>query len=179
MKRLVLVALVVFAIAAPATAQARLDIGVLVPKGFGIVSDGEASGFSDAADFLSKYIIPLPEATLAYQFDLGTIKLGVGARAFTVVLATMAWPNVFAEWELGPIILDAQVGGGIFGWYAISTGGIEAGKVFLPDLSAWFAVGKKKILRLGGGATGLFLPEIDSDTVPVILYFAGKASIML
>ena len=107
------------------------------------------------------------------------IKLGAGIRAYTLILASVAWPNAFAELDLGHFAIEAQVGGGIIAYYALIVGGIEAGSVFFPDLSAWYAFGEKKIFRLGCGATGIFLPNQAADTVPFLFYIGAKAAIPL
>jgi hypothetical protein len=180
MKRAMIVVLLLALAMGAAFAQFRLDIGITIPKGMGAAQSGDVTTFDEAADFLSTYFIPLPEASLLYKADLGMFKVGGGVRSFTVILASFLWPNLFAEVELGPVILEAQIGGGLFGYYALAAGGFETGNIFIPDLSAWFAVGKKKILRLGGGAMGFLAPDLfSSDTVPFLLYFGGKAAIDL
>jgi hypothetical protein len=179
MKKFLIVSIIVAALAAPVVAQVRLDIGIDIPKGIGAVLPSGVESSSDAADFLSKAFIPFPEAALYYQFNLGIVKLGAGIRAYTVILASVAWPNAYAELYLGPLVVEAQVGGGVFGYYAINTGGVETGKVFFPDLSAWLALGHKKIFRFGCGAMGIFLPDQSADTVPYIFYLGMKAAIPL
>ena len=70
---------------------------------------------------LSDYFIPFPEAGLYYQWDLGPVNLAAGGRFFTFILETVFWPNLLAEVELGPVFLDAQVGGLLFGMFGILT----------------------------------------------------------
>jgi hypothetical protein len=180
MKKLLAVFFVVAALALPAAAQLRLDIGVEIPKGVGLAASGEVSTFGEAAQILQNYWVPFPSAGLYYQFDLGMFKLGAGLRCYTAIVASVGWPNLYGEFVLGPLVVEAQAGGGVFGWYALNQGGFETGKVFIPDLSAWLALGKKKIFRIGGGAFGLYLPELTgSDTLPFVLYFGCKAAIPL
>jgi hypothetical protein len=177
MRKFLIVTIFVAALAAPSMAQMRLDIGIDVPKGVGnALPSGIDSGVSD---FLSKAFIPFPEAALYYQWDLGMIKLGAGVRAYTVILASVLWPNAFAEFDLGPLAVEAQIGGGIFAYYAVTSGGIESGKVFFPDLSAWYAFGQKRIFRLGCGAMGILLPDQSTGSLPFVFYLGAKAAIPL
>jgi hypothetical protein len=177
MRKFLMVAFIAAALAAPVAAQLRLDVGIDVPKGIGttLSSDFDQS----ARDFLAKAFIPIPDVALHYQFDLGIIKLGAGVRAYTFIVASVLWPNVFAELDVGPLAVEGQIGGGLFAYSAISTGGIESGRVFFPDLSAWYAFGQKRVFRLGCGAIGVFLPNQDVNGLPFVFYIGGKAAIPL
>jgi hypothetical protein len=178
MRKILVVAIIAAAISAPAMAQLRLDIGIDIPKGISS-SILPSTIQSSISDFLSKSFIPFPEAELNYQWDLGMFKLGAGVRAYTVILASVVWPNAFAELDIGPLAIEAQMGGGVFGCYAVSSGSIQTGRVFFPDLSAWYAFGAKKVFRLGLGTMGIFLPNQSTDTLPFIFYLGGKAAIPL
>jgi hypothetical protein len=177
MRKFLIVTIFAAALAAPSMAQARLDIGIDVPKGIGNVLPSGVD--ASVSDFLASAFIPFPEAAIYYQWDLGMLKFGAGVRAYTVILASVAWPNAFAELDVGPLAVEAQIGGGIFAYYAIASGGIETGKVFFPDLSAWYAFGQKRIFRLGCGAMGIFLPGQDTSGLPFIFYLGAKAAIPL
>lgn len=180
MKRLFAVCLVAAALALPVAAQMRLDIGVDIPKGVGLATTSSVSTVQEAAEALSTYWIPVPSAGIYYQFDLGMLKLAAGIRGYSFILASVGWPNLLADVELGPFVIEGQLGGGVFGWYALNQGDLVWGKAFIPDLSAWLALGKKKIFRIGGGAFGLYLPElIGSENLPFVLYFGCKAAIPL
>jgi len=179
MKRSIIAIFIAAALAASAAAQARLDLGIDVPKGIGAALGSGTAMDADAQAALAKTLFPFPEASLHYQFELGPLRLGAGIRAFTLIVASVAWPNAFAELDLGPLVVEAQVGGGVFAYYALVAGDVTAGKVFFPDLSAWLAVGKKRVLRLGCGAMGLFLPGQPENALPFVLYFGGKAAIEL
>lgn len=185
MKRYLILIAIAAALVAPAFAADekeepsngwRLDIGVDIPKGVGAFMAGDVNVSGDVADFLSQYFFPFPEAALHYQFDTGMFRFGVGLRGFTFIIESVVWPNVFAEAELGPVVLEAQAGGGLFGAFGIGNT-VQTGSVFFPDLSAWFKIGKS--FRLGGGAIGVFLPEQSTNTIPFAFYFGGKAAIRL
>ena len=147
-----------------------------VPKGVGAVLGDSISSNEDIAKALEDYFFPFPEASIHYVFGGDVFRLGAGLRTFTFIVESVAWPNAFAELQIGPVIVEAQVGGGVFAVYGIANS-IETGKVFFPDLSAWFQLGKS--VRLGGGVLGVFLPEVETTTLPFVLYFGGKAAIKI
>ncbi len=174
-KSLILVLVLVGIVgASTAGAQVRLDLGVSVPRGFGALSGGTLFT-PETTEFLDKTILPFPEAGVYYQFGGDLLKFGVGARFFTLILETVLWPNAFVELNLGDYFaLQAQVGGGAFAYFGLASG-TTAGAVFFPDLSAWFKIGK--VFRLGGGALGVFLPDLTSDTIPYVWYLGAKFSL--
>jgi hypothetical protein len=161
-----------------ASSQMRLDIGVMVPRGAGITIGG-ATSTTLGSDVGNWPFIPIPEAGLYYQGDLGFLKLGIGARAFSFILESIVWPNAYAELDLGRVAIEAQVGGGAFLMFGLVNPDPTFGNVVIPDLSAWLKLGKKGVFRLGGGVIGLWVPETFGDTMPFLIYFGGKAAIML
>jgi len=178
MKKAFFLAMALSLVGGAAFAQLRLDIGIAAPIGVGSVLDGTKLQMNGlAGNFLSKVFLPLPEAALHYQFDLAAVKLGIGARAFTLIVETVIWPNAFAEFDLGPVDIEAQVGGGAFAFFGLVSD-FETGRVFFPDLSAWLKLGKDGNLRLGAGLIGLFLPNQTSN-LPVVLYLGGKLALKL
>ncbi len=176
MKRSLLAATLILLLAVPAFAQLRLDVGIDVPKGIGTALRGNAEISQGTVDFFNTYFIPFPEASLHYQFDLGVVKLGLGARAFTLILESVLWPNAFAEVHLGPVVIEAQAGGGIFAMAGLFNK-IDTGKLFFPDLSIWYKIGKKQNFRLGLGAMGFYMPELTTEGIGFAYYFGGKAAI--
>lgn len=174
MKRTILVLVLLSLVALPSFAQLRLDIGVDIPRGMGAMLEGSGADMSqETVDFFNNYFFPFPEAALHYQFDAGMIKLGAGVRAFTLILETALWPNVFAELNVGPLAVEAQVGGGIFGLIGLYNG-IQTGQLFFPDLSAWYKFGKAQNFRLGAGVIGFYLPELANDAMVFCFYLGGK-----
>lgn len=179
MKKLVAVLAIVVLVAVPTFAQWRLDVGAVVPRGAGLSIGGTTETTISGVDMASWPFIPLPEAGLYYTGEFGPISLGVGARAFTLIIETILWPNAFVEVNLGPVALEAQVGGGLFAMLGLVTD-TGSGKVFLPDISAWFKIGKKGNFRLGAGLIGLYMPEITgTDATPFLIYLGGKVAIGL
>ncbi|MCX7025433.1 MAG: hypothetical protein NT080_12595 [Spirochaetes bacterium] len=159
--------------AGSAAAQVRLDLGVDIPRGFGALSGGDIFT-PDAVDFLDQTILPFPEAGIYYQWDLGVLKVGAGLRCFTFIAESIFWPNLIAEAHLGNFVVEGQMGGGYFGVFGLASSS-ASGNVFIPELSAWYKIGES--FRLGGGAIGLFLPDLTSDTIPFIYYLGAKFSI--
>jgi hypothetical protein len=167
-----------FAVVVPAASEVRLDIGVMVPRGAGLTLGGSTT--TTLGSNLGNWpFIPLPEAGIYYQGDLGMLKLGIGARAYSVLLETILWPNGYAELDLGKVAIEAQMGGGAFLMLGMLPTKFETGKVFIPDVSAWFKIGKKGNFRLGGGFIGLYVPDAFGDVMPFLLYLGGKASLLL
>lgn len=166
---IVLVVLILFGTLG-AGAQVRFDLGVDVPRGVGAVV-GSSVGGTDFSG-LGASFFPFPEASVYYSFGGGLITGGIGLRAFTLILESVAWPNAFVELSLGPVVIEAQVGGGLFLIAGLATDA-QFGKIFFPDLSAWFKIGKS--FRLGLGAIGLFVPGVDlSVDLPFVYYFGAK-----
>ncbi len=129
-----------------ANAQFRLDANIQVPflAGINLAAfgyEGSGSGATSIGAF-----IPFPSVEAAWQFPVGPVKIGVGARAFTVILESIAWPNAFVEVDLNPFVLRADFGGfvwALFGLY--SNVGTQA--LVIPQLDAswkiaeWFRLG--------------------------------------
>jgi hypothetical protein len=176
MKKLVLVLLIALALIVPALADARLDIGFIAPRGIG----ASAGGTTEISDAMASWpFIPIPEVGLYYQLDLSAIKIGLGARCFTALVESFAWPNAYAELDLGPVAIQGQIGGGLFVAFGALGSGSGTGAVFFPDLSAWLKLGKKGVLRLGVGAIGLYAPDTFGDDILFLMYLGGKAAIPL
>jgi hypothetical protein len=176
MKRAVLLVALAVVLAVPAFSEIRLDLGVDVPVVAGFISGGDVSGDSDVGSFLVEYVFPIPEASIYYQFHVGPVNLAPGIRFFTFIIQSLMWPNLIAEVALGPVFFEAQLGGLIFAYFGL-VAGVNAGGVLIPDLSVWVGLGKKKLIRLGGGVIGLLVPEISTDQMLFALYLGAKVSL--
>lgn len=153
----------------PALAEVRFDLGFNVPLGLGGVSSSGAESSSEATDFLTSHIIPLPHADVYFQVPYDTFRFGGGIRIYTFILESVFWPNVYIEKDFWKFTVVGQAGGGLFGMFGLYNS-LETGKVFIPDLSLWFRAGKS--LRLGGGITGLLVPELADDAM-LMMYYLG------
>jgi hypothetical protein len=189
MKKFILVLVIAIALIVPAAAQLRFDVGLYKPLGLGLTdlpeADSELATINETIS--SQFWLMIPEAAGYYELNLDPIplRLGFGARAYTFLIAGAMWPNVMAELELGPVFVQAQVGGLLFGYYALNTIGGEFGNVVFPDLSVWFGLGQTKALKLGGGVTMFYAPELIESLseatgrtiIPFIYYISGKFTI--
>ncbi|MFQ3547002.1 MAG: hypothetical protein SNJ56_01590 [Termitinemataceae bacterium] len=174
MKKMVVCLGLIVLLSLPAVAQVRIDMGFEIPRGIGAVVENQNIFPQEAVDFFNTYIIPLPEAGLYYQLPIGPVRIGAGLRVFTIILANIYWPNAFVEADLGNFTLAGQIGGGLFGVFGLFPADVKTGRVFIPDLSLWYRFGNS--FRVGGGATGLLLPE--SDTLGYLYYIGAKFAVV-
>ncbi|MFZ2636748.1 MAG: hypothetical protein WAZ99_06940 [Rectinemataceae bacterium] len=174
MKRLFFVAAILLAVSAPAAfGQFRLELGAEAPLGIGYLS-GSASGDAFLEDTFSETgIIPIPTAGLYLQADLAIIKIAAGVKLHSAIIATGGYPNLLVELALGPLAVEAGLGGYYFG-FAAAGEDVWFGQmdVLLPEVSAWLALGKRRAFRIGAGAIGLMGSELGADLIPFI-YYAG------
>ena len=176
MKKLILCVALIAAISVPAAfSQLRFELGANVPVAATALSmDGD---FGEMVDLVGdNSFIPIANSSLLLQANLGLFKLGVGVKVHSLMFVVYAgYPNVQAEIALGPLSVDASLGGYYFGIYAmdVSPTLIKA-DLLIPEVSAWLALGKKKAFRIGGGAIGLLPTSFDLSEVPMILYGGMK-----
>lgn len=174
---IVLFALLVAAV--PAFSQFRADLGLSVPVGGGVLVgetfEGGFFGSNAAIPF-----IPIPDVGLHYQIPLGFMRVGVGARVLPLILVNVAWPDVYAELQLGSLFLEAHVGGGAIATYIPGAGfGVGFANLILPDVSLWLAPGPKKSFRIGVGALGITSKLEGFDAFPVGVIFYGGVKFVL
>ncbi len=152
-----LVALLILAGTVGASAQARIEVNVNWPITIGISSSNELFSGSDID--LSQYHLLLPDFRIYYQFGGdGLLRGGIGARAYTVIIESFIFPEAFIELNLAPIVLEASLGGYVFGLFGLYNNLTTASLMF-PDLNVGWQV--LPWLRLGGGV--LFGIPIGSD----------------
>lgn len=182
MKKLILCLVMIAAIAVPsAFSQLRFEIGANVPLKAMLLSGGalNSSTFSDLGSIpliSEDFFLAVPNSSLLLQADLGLLKIGVGAKVQSIMLmAYAAYPNAQIELALGPLCVDASLGGYYMGYYVIGTGfGANKVDALIPEASVWLALGKKKAFRIGAGAIGLVPTNFDLSIVPVIAYAGMK-----
>ncbi len=177
MKRIVLLAVFIAVLALPAFSQFRIDLGVDVPLTVGTISGSGVTTSSEIGSFLRDHILPFPEASLYYQFEVGPLKLAPGVRVFTFILESVLWPNLMAELALDPVFIQAQLGGLIFAVFGL-VNDIQFGEVLLPDVSVWIGLGKERRFRLGAGVLGMMLPELSTEDMLIIPYVGAKISLL-
>ncbi|MDR2575299.1 MAG: hypothetical protein LBC52_02530 [Treponema sp.] len=125
-------------------------------------------------------IIPLIDAGLYGQYTFGMLNMGIGLRAFSLIVLNVFSPSIYAELNLWRLTLNAQITGGalyVFPLYLI------AGPYFIPELSVWYTLNKSKSsqMRLGVGALTLMSTQAINEEVirdvsnNLIFYIAFKA----
>jgi hypothetical protein len=126
---------------AGADAQFRFDVSLDAPI-----------RISNAPD---AFIPPLPLVQAGYQLIAGNLRAGLGLYGVLVILADAFWPGIFLEYELGPLVLRADFGGGIVYVYTRFDGGATE-SYLIPQLDVSFKL--KSWIRLGVGAIAIMQP---------------------
>jgi hypothetical protein len=150
----VLVLLLALLVTVSAGAQLRLEANLTYPVFGGI---GLGSSFNSSVDF-SQYHFLVPDFRIYYQFGDGLLTGGVGARVYTVILLSLIYPEAYVELHLDPIVLEASLGGYVFGVFGLYSN-LSTADLLLPDLNVgwqlapWF--------RLNAGV--LFFAPVSSS----------------
>ena len=174
-KKMLVAAAVLILMSLPVFADFRLDIGLDAPLSVGVTNGASGVG----SDIGKIPFLPIPEVAIHYLWSLGPVDLGVGLRAFTVIIESLAWPNLIGEVNLGPVVIQAQFGGGFFAAFGAAGNNTAFGNVAIPDLSAWFKFGKTSAFRLGAGIMGIWAPDAIGSMMPWLFYVGGKVALNL
>src|SRR6056297_3577218 len=171
-RTLLVLLLLTVAVIAPVAADSQIDIGVNVPVAIGISFEGER-----ATERLPFYI-PVPDLMFNYYFTESPVKLGVGARVWTLILITGAYPIASVEYESERLLLNAHIGGGVFGYLTPvpEYSGIETGKVFFPEVSAAFRF--NDWFSLGGALLGVWAPDVTQDGMGYLFNIFGRFRVL-
>lgn len=172
-KSLLFLVMLVALAATPAVAQWRVDLGLNVPAvaGFQATDVATDETFNESADILGTITLLLPEVSFSYYGSLGPVALGGGLRVFTFILQSVAYPYLYAEAELGPIVGSFSLGGLLFPYFGV-VNGVGSASVVIPDLSGYVKLGES--FRLGGGVAALMGVETGTQAFPYLLYLSGK-----
>ncbi|MFP4112986.1 MAG: hypothetical protein ACOC2Y_00055 [Spirochaetota bacterium] len=171
MRRVAIVLVVLAVIAGAGFADGRADLGVNIPWQLGATLDESVGETEDPTlNVLSELAFLLPEAMISYEAPVGPVNLGVGVRAFTFLIESIAYPAAYAEIDVGPAVVNLNVGGGAFLLFGVFNH-FETASLVIPDLSAHLKLGEA--LRVGIG-TASFLGGGDQDVVPWVIYLSGK-----
>jgi hypothetical protein len=170
MKYRIVIAMLILAVAvtAPTAADSQLDIGINVPVTIGVSYQGER-----VAEQIP-FRIPVPDLMYNYYFTERPVKLGAGVRIWTLILITGAYPIASVEYESDRLLLNAHIGGGIFGYLTPlpEVSGIETGRVFLPEVSAAFRF--TDWFSMGGSLLGVWIPEVTNDGMGYLFNVFGR-----
>ena len=178
MKKIFLFGIIILIVIPAAFAQVRLDLAIDVPWKVGVSSNTDNDTIDDSIDVLKTVgTLPFPEATLAYQYSFDSIPLhiGGGLRVFSWILVSGGWPVVYAELDLSPIVIHANVGGLGFFYFGIVSG-TTTSSVLIPDLHIAYKFGDT--FRLGLGAMAFTGVEEFDGVTPYTLYLTGRFSIL-
>lgn len=178
MKRVFLLVAFIAVLAVPAFSQFRIDLGFDVPLTVGVIGQGEIQTSNDVGEFLREHILPFPEASFYYQFEVGPLKLAPGVRVFTFILESVLWPNLMAELQFDRVFIQAQLGGLFFLSFGLANSA-DYGAVLFPDLSIWVGLGEERRFRLGGGVIGLMLPDLTTEGMGFAPYLGAKISLLM
>lgn len=169
MKRKALV-LLLGALALPLGAQEfglRADIQLDVPLGFNAITEsGAIAGDSDTATALIEmgtFVLPTFHLGIGWKTD--NLQVSAGLRGITFLVESLAWPNLLVDYELGPVVLEGQVGGGAFIAFGLMQSANTAA-ICIPDISVWFKLNDG--ILLGGGGTGFIAEGLDA--MPIVWY---------
>jgi len=182
MKKLILCVALIAAIAVPAAfSQLRFELGANVPVAAMLLS-GDAFDQSSNPIVTSmplvgdNFFFVVPNSSFLLQADFGLLKIGAGVKIQSLMLmAYAAYPNAQVEIALGPLSIDASLGGYYMGYFGIGEGfGVSTMDYLIPEASVWLALGKKKAFRIGAGAIGLLPTSFDLSDVPLIAYGGMK-----
>lgn len=177
MKRKWIVAVAVIAMliggAAVASAQFRLDIDIPWWLYVGLSEQLEADiGVEFGIEDISKYAIVVPNIQAYFTFGGPMLKLGVGARLYTVLIANFLYPSIMGEVRLGNFDVNLNLGG--LAGLAVAWGGYFetwTGPWATFDLSAGYRL--TDWFRLGAGVFGGFHTDYP-EYFPYVVYVSGK-----
>lgn len=170
MKKAIVLAALAAMLAVPAFAQWHVDIGAEIPIRIGVTDTNE-----DYGDFIN-YLFLVPSGTIAYNFGLGPLNLGVGGKLYTLIVESILYPVAYAELDFDPVVVNLTAGGFGFLFFGLLTQ-FETGALLIPELSVQFKLGKS--FRLGVGAMTFIGTEIQQDAFPYIAYATAKFRIPL
>ena len=156
--------LLAVAVVLPA-ADIQVDIGLNVPVFTGVSFEDDNVGQ------YAEYAFVLPDIKASYLMEFGNLRVGAGLRAFTIIIETLVYPVVTAEYDISQLRLSANVGGGAFLLFGLYNA-FETLNVWVPDVSAVYRV--NDWLGLGVGAIGAFVPG-ENELVENPFPYSGYA----
>ncbi len=172
-KRLFLVLIILVILlgaASPLAADWQFDIGLNVPLFVGISTPEE--DFQQALD----YAFIFPDFKAHYFWGSDLLRVGVGARAFTLILETLLYPTITAEVDIDPFRFTGSIGGQAFLFFGLYND-IVTGNLWLPEVTAAYKV--NDWFQAGAGLTGMiFFDEDDivNEAFPYVVYAFGRFS---
>jgi hypothetical protein len=113
-----------------------------------------------------------------YQFPVGPVNAGIGVKGYSLLIESVIWPVIYAELDLSPFVINANVGGLGFLWFGIipDINGFGTSSVIIPDFHIAYKFGKT--FRLGIGAMALTGIDGLEGITPYSIYLTGRFSIL-
>jgi len=159
--------------AAVASAQFRMDIDVPWWIYVGLSESlQDQIGVDIGLENIAQYTIVVPDIQAYYTFGGPMLKLGVGARLYTLLLINFIYPSIMGEVRLGNFDVNLNVGGlaGLLvGWGGIFETATGPWATF--DLSAGYRL--TNWFRVDAGAFGVLQTHYP-DTFPYVIYAGCK-----
>jgi hypothetical protein len=174
MKKIVFFGIIILMVIPGVFAQVRLDLAIDIPVTIGITADTGDDTIDESINFLKDIgTFTFPTAMAAYQWSFGPVKTGVGLKGYSMIIESVFWPVIYAEVDLSPIVIHANIGGLGFLYFGLGTG-TTTSSLIIPDFHIAYKFGKT--FRLGIGA--MALPGIDGleGITPYSIYLTGRFS---
>ncbi len=177
MKRKWIIAVTVVAMliggATIASAQFRMDIDIpwYIYVGLSDALEADLGAEFDVVD-ISQFAVVIPNIQMYYMFGGSMLKIGVGARIYTILIMNFLYPSVVGEVRLGNFDVNLNVGG-LFGVL------LGLGPTFETTKGPWatadLSVGYRLTnwFRLGVGAFAIMQTDYPGE-FPYAVYVSGK-----
>jgi hypothetical protein len=159
--------------AAVASAQFRMDIDIpwYLYVGLSPALQADLDTQFDVTD-ISKFAVVIPNIQMYYMFGGNLLKIGVGARIYTVLIMNFLYPSIVGEVRLGNFDVNLNVGGLLGVLFGLGpTFETTRGPWATADLSAGYRL--TNWFRLGVGAFAIMQTEYPGE-FPYALYVSGK-----
>jgi hypothetical protein len=159
--------------AAVASAQFRMDIDIpwYLYVGLSPALKADLDAEFDVTD-ISKFAVVIPNIQMYYMFGGSMLKIGIGARIYTVLIMNFLYPSIVGEVRLGNLDVNLNVGGlagvllGLGPTFETATGPWATADLSVGyRLTNWF--------RIGVGAFAVMQTEYPGE-FPYALYVSGK-----
>jgi hypothetical protein len=125
--------------------------------------------FSEEGDYVyyNEYIIPIPDLRLAYYWGTDSLRFGPGLRILSIIQVSVVYPLLFAELDVGPLVIHANVGGGAYLANAILQTRADVYEYLVPEISIAYRLTETVQVGTGGD---IFLASGDGGDFNNVAY---------